>query len=73
MKKVLSKSQMSLIKGGKPTAWLCKAVLDMVFIEDNPILIGPEEEVYAETATEAAQKLHDKYGAGQVNCTKARN
>ena len=71
MKKVLSKSQMSLIKGGAPTAWLCKAVQTKTETECDVILEGPTEIVMAETAVAAADYMHDKYGASQVNCTKA--
>lgn len=71
MKKVLSKSQMSLIKGGAPTAWLCKAVQSKTETECDVILEGPTEIVMAETAVAAADYMHDKYGASQVNCTKA--
>lgn len=70
MKKVLSKSQMSLIKGGAPTAWLCKAVQNKTETECDVILEGPTEIVMAETAVAAADYMHDKYGVSQVNCTK---
>ena len=70
MKKVLSKSQMSLIKGGAPTALLCKAVQSKTETECDVILEGPTEIVMAETAVAAADYMHDKYGVSQVNCTK---
>ena len=71
MKKVLSKSQMSLIKGGEPTAWLCTTIQSKTENECDVILEGPTEIVMAETAVAAADYMHDKYGASQVNCTKA--
>ena len=70
MKKVLSKSQMSLIKGGEPTAWLCTTIQSKTETECDVILEGPTEIVMAETAVAAADYMHDKYGASQVNCTK---
>ncbi len=71
MKNVLSKSQMSLIKGGEPTAWLCKAIQSKTETECDVILDGPTETVMAETAVDAADIMHEKYGVSQVNCTKA--
>lgn len=38
MKKVLSKSQMSLIKGGEPTAWLCTTIQSKTENECDVIL-----------------------------------
>lgn len=70
MKKVLSKSQMSLIKGGEPTAWLCTTIQSKTENECDVILEGPTEIVMAETAVAAADYMHDKYGVSQVNCTK---
>ena len=71
MKKVLSKSQMSLIKGGEPTAWLCTTIHSKTENECDVILEEKTEIVMAETAVAAADYMHDKYGASQVNCTKA--
>lgn len=69
MKRVLSKSQMSQIRGGE--RWACKAVLNVIQTECDVILEGPSEVVVAETAVDAADIMHKKYGANQVNCTKA--
>lgn len=71
MKKVLSKSQMSLIKGGEPTAWLCTTIQSKTENECDVILEEKTEIVMAETAVASADYMHDKYGASQVNCTKA--
>lgn len=71
MKKVLSKSQMSLIKGGEPTAWLCTTIQSKTENECDVILEEKTEIVMAETAVAAADYMHDKYGASQVYCTKA--
>lgn len=60
-----------MIKGGAPTAWLCKAVQSKTENECDVILEEKTEIVMAETAVAAADYMHDKYGASQVNCTKA--
>lgn len=59
-----------MIKGGAPTAWLCKAVQSKTETECDVILEGPTEIDMAETAVAAADYMHDKYGVSQVNCTK---
>lgn len=69
MKKVLSKSQMSRIRGGE--RWECLAVTEVVQTESDVILIGETEVVEAATAVDAADYMHNKYGVDQVNCTRA--
>ncbi len=69
MKRVLSKLQMSQIRGGE--RWACLAVRNVIQTECHVILEGDSEVVEAVTAVDAADYMHKKYGANQVNCTRA--
>lgn len=72
MKETLTKLQMSSIKGGKPTMWVCVAMLNTPVIGGDTVGDNPSEEIMAETALEAADIMHDRHKtAKQVNCTKA--
>ena len=68
MKRVLSKSQMSQIRGGE--SWVCLAVRNVIQTECDVILEGETEVVDAATAVDAADYMHKKYGVSQVNCTR---
>ena len=67
MKRVLSKSQMSRKRGG--AWWHCKVVTKVTETECDIVLEGPEVDIEASSAIEAADMLHEKYGADQINCT----
>ena len=68
MKRVLSKLQMSQIRGGE--SWVCLAVRNVIQTECDVILEGETEVVDAATAVDAADYMHKKYGVSQVNCTR---
>ena len=75
MKQILSKKQLSAIRGG--ARWQCLVVEEVEYTLDPnggdpiPELIGPTVVVEAESASAAADYLHGLYGVGQINCTRA--
>ena len=47
----------------------CKVVTKVTETECDIVLEGPEVDIEASSAIEAADMLHEKYGADQINCT----
>lgn len=74
MKKLTNK-QMSLIVGG--AKWFCTYKVDnnqsSSEIIDEVTPIGPSLYVFADSAVEAADIVHNMYGSSQVNCTKVND
>lgn len=64
---ILSKKQLSSVRGGQ--AWQCKVVQEIREFDGEIILVGPIETIIADSAIEAADHLHAKYGVDQINCT----